>query len=129
MGLLLEQNVSLADALQLTAAGLRDASLARGCRRVADDTQQGRPLDESFAARRQFPASLIPMIQWGQRAPALPDAFRGAAEMFEGRVRSQGTLLETLLLPIMFLVVLILVGFFAAACFLPLISLVRALSG
>ena len=43
------------------------------------------------------------MIQWGQRAPALPDAFRAAAEMFEGRVRAQGTLLETMLLPIMFL--------------------------
>ena len=43
------------------------------------------------------------MIRWGQQAPALPDAFRAAAEMFEGRVRSQGTLLETMLLPIMFL--------------------------
>ncbi len=129
MGLLLEQEVSLPDALRVTAAGLRNANLARGCCRVADDTEKGRPLDESLAARRQFPASLIPMIQWGQRAPALPDAFRAAAEMFEGRVRSQGTLLETMLLPIMFLVVLIFVGFFIVAMFLPLISFFTTLSG
>lgn len=128
MGLLLEQEVSLPDALRVTAAGLRNANLARGCCRVADDAEKGRPLDESLAARRQFPASLIPMIQWGQRAPALPDAFRAAAEMFEGRVRSQGTLLETMLLPIVFLAVLIFVGFFVIAMFMPLISVVMVLS-
>jgi type II secretory pathway component PulF len=128
MGLLLEQQVSLPDALRVTAAGLRNANLAQGCCRVADDAEKGRSLDESLAARRQFPASLIPMIQWGQRAPALPDAFRAAAEIFEGRVRSQGTLLETMLLPIMFLAVLIFVGFFVIAMFLPLISLLTKLS-
>ena len=69
------------------------------------------------------------MIQWGQRSPALPDAFRAAAEMFEGRVRSQGTLLETMLLPIMFLAILIFVGFFVLAMFLPLIALISRLSG
>ena len=129
MGMLLEQQVALPDALRLTAAGSRDANLARGCRRVADDVEQGRVLYESMAARRQFPASLIPVIRWGQQAPALPDAFRAAAEMFEGRVRSQGTLLETMLLPIMFLAILIFVGFFVIAMFLPLISLITRLSG
>jgi type II secretory pathway component PulF len=129
MGMLLDQRVALPDALRLTAAGSRDANLARGCRRVADDVEQGRLLYESMAARRQFPASLIPVIQWGQQAPALPDAFRAAAEMFEGRVRSHGSLLETMLLPIMFLAILFLVGFFAIAMFLPLISLITKLSG
>ncbi len=65
------------------------------------------------------------MIQWGQRAPALSDAFHAAAEMFEGRARSQGTLLQTMLLPIMFLAILILAGFFVIAMFLPLIDLIR----
>ncbi len=128
MGLLLEQEVSLPDALRLAAAGLRDANLARGCRRAAADAENGRPLDECLAARRQFPASLIPMIQWGQQASALPDAFRGAAEMFEGRVHSHGTLLQTTLLPIMCAVVSIFVGFFVLALFLPLIALIQKLS-
>ncbi len=52
MGLLIAQQVSLPDALRLAAAGLRDANLARGCRRVADDVEGGRALDESLAARR-----------------------------------------------------------------------------
>jgi type II secretory pathway component PulF len=69
------------------------------------------------------------MIRWGQKAPALPDAFRAAAEMFEGRVRSHGTLLESMLLPIMFLVTIVFVGFVVTALFLPLISLITNLSG
>ena len=129
MGLLLEQQVGLPDALRVTAGGLRDANLAQGCRCVADEVEHGRALSESMAARRQFPASLIPVIQWGQRAPALGDAFRAAAEMFEGRVRSQGTFMETMLLPIMFMVIMIFVGFFVIAMFLPLFSLITTLSG
>jgi type II secretory pathway component PulF len=120
--------VPLPDALRLTASGLRDADLARGCRQVAGDVEAGRPLYESMAARRQFPASLIPMIQWGQRAPALPDAFRAAAEMFEGRVQSHGTLLEAVLLPIVFMVITGCAGVFIVAMFLPMISLVQKLS-
>jgi type II secretory pathway component PulF len=128
MGLLLEQGVSLADALRATAAGLSNGGLARTCRRVADDVERGWPLDESMATQRLFPASLIPMIQWGRWSNALPEAFRGAAEMFEGRVRSQGVLLETVLLPVMFLAISVSVGFFIVALFLPMFSFISLLS-
>jgi general secretion pathway protein F len=129
LGLMLEQEVALPDALRVAAAGLRNARLGRVCRHVADEVETGRPLDECLAKRRQFPASLIPIIQWGQRAPALPDAFRAAGEMFEGRVRSQGTLLEAMLLPIVFLAIVIFVGLFVIALFMPLMSLITKLSG
>lgn len=129
MGLLLEQHTALPDALRVTASGLRDASLARSCQLVADEVDRGRVLHESMASRRSFPASLIPIIQWGERAPALPDAFHAAAEMFEGRMRSQSSLLETLMLPIMLMLIGLFVAFFVIAMFLPLISLICKLSG
>lgn len=128
MGLMLDEQAPLPDALRLTADGLRDADLAWGCRRVADDVEQGRALFESIAAWPQFPESMCPMIEWGQRAPALPDAFRAAAEMFEGRVRAQGSLLQAVLLPIMLLWIGSFVGMLALALFLPLISLIQCLS-
>jgi len=71
---------------------------------------------------------MIPVIEWGQRAPALPDGFRAAAEMFEGRVQSQGSLLEAILLPVMLLLIIGFVGTFVTAMFLPLISLIQKLS-
>jgi type IV pilus assembly protein PilC len=129
MGILLEQQVALPEALRVAAGGLRDANLARGCHQVADEVEHGRALSESMAGRRQFPAGLIPVIEWGQRATALSDAFRSAAEMFEGRIRAHGTFMQTLLLPIVFLSIMFFVGFFVIAMFMPLISLISTLSG
>jgi type II secretory pathway component PulF len=128
MGLLLDQKVAMPDALRLSAAGVRDGSLARGCRDAADDVERGRVLGESLAARRQFPASLIPLVEWGQQTPVLADAFRAAAEMFEGRVRSQSNLLDAMLLPVMFLGIITFAGAFITAMFLPLIALIQRLS-
>jgi type II secretory pathway component PulF len=128
MGLLTEQRVSLPDALRLTSDGLRDANLALGCRRAAAEVDQGRTLAESMVEQRQFPASMIPLVAWGQGTPALPVAFRSIAEMFEGRVRSQGSLLEAILLPVIFLLIVTFVGFFTIAMFLPLIDLIKHLS-
>jgi type II secretory pathway component PulF len=127
--ILLRQQVALPAALRLAAAGSPNTGLARAGCVLADDVERGRTLDESMTAQRQFPASMISMIQWGQRTGELSDAFRACGEMFEGRVRSQGTLLETMLLPVMLLTILVFVGFFVIAMFLPLISLVTTLSG
>ncbi len=69
------------------------------------------------------------MVEWGQRTSALADSFDAAAEMFAGRVRSRGALLGGLLLPALLVVVIALVGFFAIAMFMPLISLIQKLSG
>jgi type II secretory pathway component PulF len=128
MSMLLDQQVPLPDALRLTSEGLRDADLAWGCRRLAEDIDNGQVLYERMAAMRQFPSSMIPLIEWGQRTPALPDGFRAAAEMFEGRVRSQGSLLTAILLPIMLLFIVGFIGMFVTAMFLPLISLIDKLS-
>lgn len=125
LGMLLEQQVALPDALRLCGAGLYNADLARGCRQAADDVAGGRPLDESLAARRQFPPSLVAVVRWGQQAPAVADAFRAGAEMLEGRARSQGALLEAVLLPIMFLVIVTAVGVVVTALLLPFIRLLQ----
>jgi type II secretory pathway component PulF len=128
MSILLEQQVPLPDALRLTSDGLIDSDLAWGCRRVADEVETGQILYERMAARSQFPASLIPLIEWGQRAPALPDSFLAAAEMFEGRLRSQGSVLEAILLPSMFLLITGYVAMFIISMLLPLLDLIKKLS-
>jgi type II secretory pathway component PulF len=130
MGLLLEQQVPLPDALRLAAGGLRDANLSRACRGAADDVERGRSLDESLSSHRQFPASLIPVVQWGQQANALAEAFRAAAELFEGRARLHHAPLYALL-TIWFLVIVtvnIVVLMFAIAMLVPLSHITTTLS-
>jgi general secretion pathway protein F len=124
LGILLEQQTPLPDALQLTAGGLRDAHLAHGCRLLADDVGHGGVLYERMAARPgYFPASMVPIIEWGQRVPALPDAFRAAAEMFEGRIRREGSFLEAILLPLAFLMIVSYITMFIVALLSPLSQL------
>ena len=68
-------------------------------------------------------------MRWGQQTPALADAFRAGAEMFQGRVFSRGGLLEALLLPVALLLIVTMVGFFVIALTLPLVCLIQKLSG
>jgi type II secretory pathway component PulF len=128
MTLLLDQKLPLPDALRLTAAGLRSADMAEGCRRAADCVEAGESPSASLAAQWQFPASLIPFAEWGERTNMLGDAFRTTAEMFEDRVRDQCNLMETALLPVTFLFVTFFVLFFYASAMMPLTGLIQKLT-
>ena len=60
MGLLLEQDASLPDALRLTAAGLRDANLARGCRRRGRRRGTGPSVGREPGGEAAVPGQLDP---------------------------------------------------------------------
>jgi general secretion pathway protein F len=129
MAMLLQQQVPLPESLRLTAQGVRDAYLARACRKVAMEVEQGRSFSESIAARRQFSADLLPLVEIGEKTSMLGNAFQSAAEMFEGRANTQGRNLETFLLPGAFLVVIFFCGVFVVGIFMPLIALITRLTG
>ncbi len=128
MRILIAQGTPVPQALRLTAAGVRDEYLAAACREAADDVEAGMTLSESMKSYRQFPATMIPMIAWGQRTSALPDAFQASAEVFEGNVQTHGALMETVMTPIAFLIVIGFVSMFVLSMFLPLITLIESLS-
>jgi type II secretory pathway component PulF len=129
MAMLLQQQVPLPESLRLTAKGLHDAYLSRACRKVAEEIEQGRSLSDGITARRQFSADLLPLVEVGERASTLGEAFQSAAEMFEGRAASQGRNLETFLLPAAFLVIICFCGFVIIGLFMPLIVLITRLTG
>lgn len=128
LALLLECRLPLAESLRMAGAGSRDADLASACRKAAVDLEDGRPLGESLALYPAFPRSLGPIVAWGQRAAALPDALRTAADMFEGRLQSQLGLLRTLVPALAFLLVLWGVFFLMSAVMLPLVNLINKLT-
>ncbi|MGD0516282.1 MAG: type II secretion system F family protein [Thermoguttaceae bacterium] len=129
MAMFLQQKIPLPEALRFTAKGVRDAYLGKACRKTAADVEQGRSLSESIGARSQFSADLLPLIELGEKASTLGEAFQSAAEMFEGRANTQGRNLEVFLLPATFLVVIFLCGLFVVGLFMPLIALITRLTG
>jgi type II secretory pathway component PulF len=128
MGLLLELNVPLPQALRAVAVGLREGDLRAAARSVAEQVESGVPFSEAMARRREFPTTFKPLVQWGEQTPALADAFRGTAQMCEGRLRFQGLFADAVLLPVMLAVVVFFVAVFMVSFMLPLISLIQRLS-
>ena len=86
------------------------------------------PLDQALAEAR-FPDSLTALVAWGQQKTCLAEAFRAAAEAFEARTNSQSALLNMLVLPVIYMIIVTFVGFMILALIMPLISLISNLSG
>jgi type IV pilus assembly protein PilC len=127
MKIFLTGGVPLPQALRLTAAGLRDGYYSPACRRIAAEIEQGRPL--GGAAQARLPATLIPILQWGEQTGALPEAFDAAADMYEGRARLRSNLVESVLSPLFLILFLVFVGTWILGMFMPLICLITSLSG
>jgi type II secretory pathway component PulF len=128
MQLFVENQVPLPEALRFTANGLGGNELGAACRRLAGDVEAGRGFCDSLAVRRQFPARLVPLIEWGERTPALADAFGGAASMCDDMLRVRAAMNQLVLLPVLFLAIVVFVGSSLLTLFMPLIAMVTTLS-
>jgi general secretion pathway protein F len=104
MALLLDNGTPLHDAIRMAGAA-GDRRLARDCRMVAAELERGRPLTESLAENRRFPRNWIPLVQWGLQTQSLPQAFRMAAQLHDGRAANQYVLISTVAAPFVFLMI------------------------
>jgi type II secretory pathway component PulF len=128
LALLVDARVPLPDALELAAQGTPSVGLARLTAPLADGVRAGHSLGTLIEHSSWLPASLGPLIDWGQKTGELPAALRTSADMFEGRVRLRASLLKQVGPPVMFLVVASFLCLVIAALFLPLISFIQMLS-
>jgi type II secretory pathway component PulF len=127
--LLLEQGLSLPESLGLAASGTRDPYIAAQGQRVSRSIGLGTRLGDALAMEPGMPKSLAPLVSWGEAQGALPDAFRTAGEMFENRVQLRSALLQSILPPIAFIIVLLIAFWLVTAMMGPLVQLITDLSG
>lgn len=121
MALLLEQGVPLGEAFRLTASGLRRVDLREACLGAAERAEAGEAAAEAVAGRL-FPPGLRAVLA---RSPDAALGFRAAAEIYEGRTRTQLRVLETAAAPL----ALLLLGGFVLLVFLGLfVPLIRMLT-
>ncbi|MGO9114175.1 MAG: type II secretion system F family protein [Thermoguttaceae bacterium] len=128
MAMLLEEEVPLPEALQLTSIALQGTVLSGQCRTAAAAVERGMPSDQALMNAR-FPDSLTALVAWGQQKSCLAESFRAAAESFEARSNSQSALLDMILLPLIYMTIITFVGLTIVAIMMPLISLISNLSG
>ena len=128
LAILLEQDVPLPEALQLASTGVRDANLRELSGQLAQSVQQGRSLTELLATTHRLPASLGPLLGWGERSGQLAEALRVAGDMFEGRVRLRAELLRSILPFVVFVGIAMVALFSLVALYAPMLSLLQGLS-
>lgn len=128
MHLLLEREIAVAEALRLTAGGLRWSDLAAVSLCCAKDVEQGMGLSESMAKYPEFPASMHPVIQSGEKSQRPAEAFAAAADMYRRRAGVDATLWEAVLPPLILVFVAVGLGFLILAMMLPFFALLGALS-
>ena len=126
---LVDQQVPLSTALRLASNGLRDANIAEVWQLLAECIDRGQLLSDAIWENYRVPASLAPLVAWGERSHALGEALRSASDMLEGRVRLRAQMLRVVLPPLLFVMIGCGAFFIVSALLGPLVSLVTNLSG
>ena len=126
---LVQNQVSLFEALRLAGEGISDAHVAQLSRTLADGVARGRSLSEAMATQRAMPRSLVPLVRWGEQIGALPESLEVSSELLEERVRLRTLWLRMALPPLVFIGVGGALLWMFAVLMLPFMSLISSLTG
>jgi type II secretory pathway component PulF len=135
LGLLIENDVPLPDALRLAGRGAADAELGEAALYLADVVESGRPLTGNEYACQRFPATFVQLLSQieNQKSMAeamhtLADACTSSARMFESQARVAASRITAVCQPLIVIFTGCTVGYLVLALFLPLIKLLNDLS-
>jgi type II secretory pathway component PulF len=128
VSVLLRHEVPLPEALRLSGHGVRDAHVGQLSLRLADGVARGRSLSQMIFASRGIPATLIPVVEWGERSGALSESLRVGSELFAKRALVRRVWLEATVPSVFFIVVGCVFVFVVGSVFLPMIALIQGLS-
>ncbi|HUG66240.1 MAG TPA: type II secretion system F family protein [Pirellulaceae bacterium] len=128
LSVLVKNRIALPEALRLSAAGIENAYVGQIAKELGERTAAGQSLSELLATNRPLPVSLVPLVRWGERVGALDEAFGTARELFDRRVRVRALMLQSILPPILFVLIACSVVMVIGALFAPLTNLITGLS-
>jgi type II secretory pathway component PulF len=135
LGLLIENNVPLPEALRLAGQGAADAELGEAAMYLADVVEAGRPLKGNEYACQRFPQTIVVLLSQieGQKplasaVKALSEACVSSAQMFESQARVAAGRIAAISQPLIVIFTGGLVGYLVIALFMPLIKLLNDLS-
>jgi len=127
LGLLLEVQTPLPEALRLVAGGLPSARLARQCHKAASLAEGGRPVAESLQGAGLGPVAVA--LGMPERLPAHPrETFSAASQWFETRARTGVQMIELFYPPVAFVSLWLVFSIMIPAVYLPLIRLISDLA-
>ncbi len=129
VGLLVESEMPLPEALELAGQGVNDPALAKTGMELRRSVEHGRTLSESLVLWPSCPAGLREVLDGSEDRGDLSPSLHMAGDMFEARAQAQASFASTLIAVFTVLFVVWGIGFVITALYMPMINLISRLSG
>ena len=123
LGSLLDSNVSIIMAMEITANSVGNEVYRRDLMMAKEDMSQGIPLAENLSGKATFPAVMVNMIEVGEQTAQLDNIMKNVANLYEQEVDNAVNSLSKMLEPLILVVIGLTVGVVVAAIMLPIIEL------
>jgi len=129
LGLLLGRGMPVVEALELTSRTAGERRLERALSRAAGQVAMGSSLSEALKAQEVFPPTLTWRLGVAEASQEVAPALCAVADFYLHRVELLSRSLTAVLEPVLIILLGGCLGFMIVGMFLPLVSIIRCLSG
>jgi type IV pilus assembly protein PilC len=129
LGTLVTSGVPILQALNITRDTAGNVIVSNAIMKVHDAVKEGESMVGPLEASNVFPPMVISMVDVGEETGQLPEMLLKIADVYEDEVDNSVSALTSMLEPLMIVVLALVVGVIVMALFLPLIDVIKNLSG
>lgn len=129
LGTLVTSGVPILQALNITRDTAGNTIVSDAITKVHDAVKEGESMVAPLESSGVFPPMVISMVDVGEETGQLPEMLLKIADVYEDEVDNAVSALTSMLEPLMIVVLAVVVGVIVMALFLPLIDVIKNLSG
>jgi type IV pilus assembly protein PilC len=129
LGTLVTSGVPILQALNITRDTAGNTIISDAITKVHDAVKEGESMVAPLEASGVFPPMVISMVDVGEETGQLPEMLLKIADVYEDEVDNSVSALTSMLEPLMIVILALVVGVIVMALFLPLIDVIKNLSG
>jgi type IV pilus assembly protein PilC len=129
LGTLVTSGVPILQALNITRDTAGNTIVSDAISKVHDAVKEGESMVAPLESSGVFPPMVISMVDVGEETGQLPEMLLKIADVYEDEVDNSVSALTSMLEPLMIVVLALVVGVIVMALFLPLIDVIKNLSG
>ncbi|WP_395742443.1 type II secretion system F family protein [Prosthecobacter sp.] len=129
LGTLVTSGVPILQALNITRDTAGNTIVSDAITKVHDAVKEGESMVAPLESSNVFPPMVISMVDVGEETGQLPEMLLKIADVYEDEVDNSVSALTSMLEPLMIVVLALVVGVIVMALFLPLIDVIKNLSG
>ena len=129
LGTLVSSGVPILQALNIVKETAGNVIIANAVSQVYDAVKECETITATLESSNVFPPMVVSMVDVGEQTGALPEMLLRIADGYDEEVDNAVAAMTSLLEPIMIIFLAVLVGSIVIAMFLPLIEMIKNLSG